>query len=176
MNMKGEKKMEAIVAVYEDWGIGAKGTQPVVIPEDRKRFQKLTEGAAIIVGRKTLEDFPGGKPLPNRKNYVLSRQDIEIEGAVVCHSVEETLEAVKDEPRVFVVGGESVFNEFIQYCDRIHITRIYTKPHSDTFFKNLDEDFNWSCEEFSDPMYHEGIKYRFCEYEIYDITKNIKKF
>jgi dihydrofolate reductase len=167
--------MEAIVAVYEDWGIGANGTQQVVIPEDRKRFQQLTEGHAIIVGRKTLEDFPGGKPLKNRRNYVLTRQNIEIEGATVCHSVEETLEAVKDEPRVFVVGGQSVFHEFMRYCSRVHITRIYTRPQSDSFFNNLDEDFNWICEEFSDPMFYEGIKYRFCEYEVYDITKNISK-
>lgn len=167
--------MEAIVAVYGDWGIGGKGTQPIVIPEDRKRFQQLTEGAAIIVGRKTMEDFPDGKPLKNRKNYVLTRQDIQIEGATVCHSVEETLEAVKDEPKVFVVGGASIYEEFLRYCSKVYITRIYVSPESDTYFKNLDEDFNWSCEEFGDDMFYEGIKYRFCEYEIYDITKNIKK-
>ena len=58
--------MDAIVAVYADWGIGAKGTQPLVIPADRRRFRELTMGAAVIVGRRTLEDFPGGKPLPGR--------------------------------------------------------------------------------------------------------------
>lgn len=166
--------MEAIVAVYSDWGIGGKGTQPVVIPEDRKRFQELTEGAAIIVGRKTLADFPDGKPLKNRKNYVLSTQDIEIEGAVVCHSLEEVLEAVKDEPKVFVVGGASVYDQFLRYCDKVYITRIYVAPESEVYFRNLDEDFNWTCEEFGEPKFHEGIKYRFCEYEIYDISKDIK--
>lgn len=166
--------MEAIVAVYADWGIGGKGTQPVVIPEDRKRFQELTEGAAIIVGRKTMEDFPDGKPLKNRKNYVLSTQDIEIEGAVVCHSLEEALEAVKDEPKVFVVGGASVYDQFLRYCTKIYMTRIYVSPESEAYFRNLDEDFNWTCEVFGDPQFYEGIKYRFCEYEVYDITKDIK--
>lgn len=166
--------MEAIVAVYSDWGIGGKGTQPVVIPEDRKRFQELTEGAAIIVGRKTLADFPNGKPLENRRNYVLSTQDIEIEGAIVCHSLEETLEAVKDEPKVFVVGGASIYDQFLRYCGKVYITRIYALPESEVYFRNLDEDFNWTCEEFGDAKFYEGIKYRFCEYEVYDISKDIK--
>ena len=77
--------MDAIVAVYADWGIGAKGTQPLVIPADRRRFRALTMGAAVIVGRRTLDDFPGGRPLPGRENLVLTRQNITIEGAQVVH-------------------------------------------------------------------------------------------
>jgi len=168
--------MEAIVAVYADWGIGAAGTQQIVIPEDRKRFKELTEGAAIVVGRKTLEDFPGDKPLPNRTNIVLSHQvDLVVEGATVVHSVEELLELVKDMPKVFVVGGASIYNQLLPYCDRIHITRIYTSPESDAFFRNLDEDFNWTCEEFGEAKFHEGIKYRFSQYELYDLQKIINK-
>ena len=78
--------MDAIVAVYADWGIGAKGTQPLVIPADRRRFRELTMGAAVIVGRRTLDDFPGGRPLPGRENFVLTRRNITIEGAQVVHS------------------------------------------------------------------------------------------
>lgn len=166
--------MEAIVAVYSDWGIGENGKQPIVIPEDREHFRKLTEGAAIIVGRKTLADFPDGKPLKGRRNYVLSTQDIKIEGATVCHSVEETLEAVKDEPKVFVVGGASIYRQFMRYCSKIYITRIYTRPNSDSYFNNLDEDFNWVCDEYGDDKFYEGIKYRFCEYEVYIVTNDIK--
>lgn len=167
--------MEAIVAVYADWGIGASGTQQIVIPEDRKRFKELTEGAAIIVGRKTLEDFPGGKPLPNRTNIVLTRQDIKIDGAIVVHSQEELFEVIKDMPKVFVAGGASVYSQLLKYCDRVYITRIYEKIKSDVFFANLDEDFNWTCEEFGEEKFHEGIKYRFCQYDLYDIRKYIKK-
>ena len=76
--------MDAIVAVYADWGIGAKGTQPLVIPADRRRFRALTMGAAVIVGRRTLDDFPGGRPLPGRENLVLTRQNITIEGRRWC--------------------------------------------------------------------------------------------
>ena len=85
--------MDAIVAVYADWGIGAKGTQPLVIPADRRRFRELTMGAAVIVGRRTLDDFPGGRPLPGRENLVLTRQNIVIEGAQVVHSPAEAAAA-----------------------------------------------------------------------------------
>ena len=65
--------MDAIVAVYADWGIGAKGTQPLVIPADRRRFRELTMGAAVIVGRRTLDDFPGGRPLPAPRFFLSLR-------------------------------------------------------------------------------------------------------
>ena len=87
--------MDAIVAVYSDWGIGAQGTQPLVVPADRVRFRELTTGHAVIVGRKTLGDFPGGKPLPNRVNVVLTRGSIDMEGVTVCHSPEEAAELLK---------------------------------------------------------------------------------
>ena len=85
--------MEAIVAVYSDWGIGSGGTQPVVLKADRAHFKELTMGAAVIVGRKTLGDFPGGRPLKGRHNIVVSRQELEIEGAELVHSTEEALAA-----------------------------------------------------------------------------------
>lgn len=167
--------LNMIVAVYEDWGIGDGGTQQIVIPEDRKNFQQLTKGNAIVVGRKTLADFPDGKPLPDRTNIVLTTQDLKIEGAIVVHSLDELFEAIKDMPKVFIAGGASVYNQLLKYCERVYITRIYTSPKSDSFFPNLDENFNWSCEEFGDAKVYDGIKYRFCEYETYDISKSIRK-
>ena len=166
----------AIVAVYQDWGIGDGGTQQLVIPEDRKHFQELTKGNAIVVGRKTLADFPDGKPLPDRTNIVLSTdKNFKVEGATVVHSLDELFETIKDMPKVYVVGGASVYNQLLKYCERVYITRIYASPKSDSFFPNLDENFNWSCEEFGDAKVHDGVKYRFCEYETYDISKNIRK-
>ena len=88
--------MEAIVAVYSDWGIGARGTQPIVIPEDRRRFAQLTKGATVIVGRRTLADFPGGKPLKERENLVITRHGDDIKGARVMRTVQEAVEATKD--------------------------------------------------------------------------------
>ena len=81
--------MEAIVAVFSDWGIGSEGTQQVVLKADRRHFRELTDGAAVVVGRCTLGDFPGGRPLKGRHNIVLTRQAAEIEGAEVVHSEAE---------------------------------------------------------------------------------------
>ena len=169
--------MDAIVAYYQNWGIGFKGTQPIVIPEDRKHFQELTEGGTVIVGRKTLADFPNGKPLKNRKTIVLTHQDIDIEGATVAHSVEEVLEMVKDQPKVFVVGGASVYDALLPFCEKVHITKIYARPECDAFFLNLDENFAWSFDSESELMTSStGIQYRYYTYEKYYINNAIKKF
>ena len=157
--------MEAIVAVYSDWGIGCCGTQPVVVPADRKHFRDVTAGAAVIVGRRTLADFPGGKPLKNRVNIVLTKQDIEIEGAIVVHSVEEALaEAAKTE-RCLCIGGESVYRQFFPYIDRVHVTKVEACPESDAYFPNLDADGVWRVAEPGEAMEHEGLGYRFMVYE-----------
>ena len=129
--------MDAIVAVYADWGIGAKGTQPLVIPADRRRFRELTMGAAVIVGRRTLDDFPGGRPLPGRENLVLTRQDIVIEGAQVVHSPAEAAAAAAQYDRCFVIGGDSVFRQMFPHLTRVYVTKIDAAPHSDVFFPDL---------------------------------------
>ena len=97
--------MELIVAVYDDWGIGKDGTQPIALSADRKFFRETTKGAMVIVGRKTLSDFPGGRPLPNRVNVVLTRQDVEIDDVVICHSPEEAVTLAKKAERAMVIGG-----------------------------------------------------------------------
>ncbi|MEG1633964.1 MAG: dihydrofolate reductase [Oscillospiraceae bacterium] len=157
--------MDAIVAVYSDWGIGAGGTQPVVLPEDRRRFVELTRGAAVIVGRKTLGDFPGGKPLPKRVNIVITRSELKPEGFLVAHSVQEALKEAEKHDKVFVLGGESVFREFFPHTDRVFVTKINDAPHSDAFFPNLDEDANWHCTDSGEPLMSGPISYRFCVYE-----------
>ena len=83
--------MEAIVAVFSDWGIGSEGTQQIVLKADRAHFRELTAGAAVIVGRRTMEDFPGGRPLRGRNNIVVTRQNLGIEGAEVAHNTDEEI-------------------------------------------------------------------------------------
>lgn len=157
--------MEAIVAVYADWGIGAKGTQPVVLKADRAHFRAVTDGAAVIVGRRTLEDFPGGRPLKNRWNIVVTRQNISVEGAVVAHSVEEALALAGEHPRCLVIGGASVYRDFFPYVDTVHITKIELTPQSDSFFPNLDALPDWTCTESGPWQEEDGIKYCFCTYK-----------
>ena len=157
--------LDAIVAVYADWGIGAHGTQPVVIKADRRRFRELTESGAVIVGRKTLADFPGGRPLKNRVNIVLTRQGISIEGAETAGSVEEALELAAPHSRVFIIGGESVYKALFPHIGRIYVTKIATAPHSDVFFPDLDEDPVWRVAETGEEAEENGVHYRFLTYE-----------
>ena len=157
--------MEAIVAVYADWGIGAGGTQTVVLKADRAHFRALTDGAAVLVGRRTLEDFPGGKPLKRRHSIVVTRQDIEIEGAEVVHSTDEALAAAARQPRCLVIGGASVYRQFFPFLDKVHLTKIDLTPVSDSFFPDLDAAEDWRCTDASPWMEENGIRYCFCTYE-----------
>lgn len=156
--------MEAIVAVYADWGIGAKGTQPVVLKADRVHFRELTQGTAVIVGRKTLEDFPGGKPLKGRHNIVVTRQAMDIEGAQVVSCVEEALSAAGRQERCLVIGGASVYRQFFPYLDTVHVTKIELTPVSDSFFPDLDREPGWECREAGPRQEENGIQYQFCTY------------
>ena len=157
--------MDAIVAVYSDWGIGDGGTQPVVLKADRVHFRQVTDGNAVIVGRKTLSDFPGGRPLKNRYNIVVTRQDIQIEGAQVVHSTEEALAAAAQHPRCLVIGGASVYKQFYPHYDRVYLTKIDLAPHSDSFFPNLDADPAWVCTDEGEWLEENGLRYCFCTYE-----------
>ena len=157
--------MDAIVAVYSDWGIGDGGTQPVVLKADRRHFRRLTDGSAVIVGRKTLEDVPGGKPLANRFNIVVSRQGINVDGALVVHSTGEALDAAEDFEQCFVIGGASVYMQFFNYLERVYVTKIDIEPPSDSFFPNLDRNPEWECVAQEPWEEENGIRYCFCTYE-----------
>ena len=103
--------MELIVAVYDDWGIGRDGTQPVALSADRKFFRQMTKDAMVIAGRRTIADFPGGKPLPGRVNVALTRQNIDIPGFTVVKSTEEAAELAKTAERAMVIGGGSIYRQ-----------------------------------------------------------------
>ena len=156
--------MEAIVAIFSDWGIGSEGTQQVVLKADRRHFRELTQGAAVIVGRRTLEDFPGGKPLKGRHNIVITRQDLTIDGAEVVHSALEAAAAANEHDRAIVIGGASVYRQMLPWMDTIHITKIDLAPASDSFFPNLDELDGWTCTDCTPWMEENGVRYAFCTY------------
>ena len=152
--------MEAIVAVYSDWGIGSGGTQPVVLKADRTHFKELTDGAAVIVGRKTLGDFPGGRPLKGRHNIVVTRQDIEVAGAQVAHSTGEALTLAAEYERCLVIGGASVYRQFMPYLDTVHVTKIDLAPQFDSYFENLDSSPNW--ERIDEELWQSEGDIRYC--------------
>lgn len=157
--------MDAIVAVYSDWGIGCGGTQPIVVKEDRKHFREVTGSAAVLVGRRTLADFPGGRPLKGRRNIVLTRSRLEIPGAETAADVETALSLVRDEPQVFVIGGESVYCAMLPFVDRVFVTKIDACPPSDAFFPNLDADAAWAVTARSGEKEQDGLRYEFLTYE-----------
>ena len=156
--------MELIVAVYDDWGIGRDGTQPIALSADRKFFRETTRGAMVIAGRRTIADFPGQKPLPGRVNVALTRQNIDIPGFTVCHSPEEAVALAKTAERAMVIGGGSVYRQMLPYCDTAYITKVHTTPESDTFFPNLDADPDWTLAETLLSGEEDGIAYEMLRY------------
>ena len=156
--------MELIVAVYDDWGIGRDGTQPVALSADRKFFRETTRGAMVIAGRRTVGDFPGQKPLPGRVNVVLSRSGNEIPGFTLCGSVEEAVELAKTADRAMVIGGGTIYRQMMPWCDKAYITKVHTTPVSDTYFPNLDEDTAWQLTEVLMQGEEDGISYEMCLY------------
>lgn len=157
--------MELIVAVYDDWGIGKDGTQPVALKADRKFFRETTRGAMVIVGRRTIDDFPGKQPLPGRVNVALTRSVAEIPGFTVCGSPEEAAELAKTVERAMVIGGGSIYRQMLPYCDSAYVTKVHAQPESDTFFPNLDEDSQWYLSEVLQSGEEEGIGFEMCLYK-----------
>ena len=157
--------MELIVAVYDDWGIGRDGTQPIALRADRKFFREQTRGAMVIAGRRTIGDFPGQKPLPGRINVALTRSNMEIPGFTVCHSPEEALELAKTAEKAMVIGGGSIYRQMLPMCDRAIITKVHVTPESDTYFPNLDQHPDWVLTEVIQSGTEDGIDYEMCIYE-----------
>lgn len=156
--------MDLIAAVYDDWGIGRDGTQPIALCADRKFFREMTRGAMVIVGRRTIDDFPGRKPLPGRVNVALTRSDMEIPGFTVCHSPAEAAQLAKSTEKAMVIGGGSIYRQMLPYCDRAIITKVHAAPQSDTFFPNLDESADWELKEILQSGEENGIAYEMCIY------------
>ena len=160
--------MNCIVAVDANWGIGKNNDLLISIPEDMKYFRKVTAGKTLIYGRKTLESFPGQKPLPKRRNIVITRNAAYGgNGAEVVNSVDEAYLAVKDEDpdNVFVIGGGAIYLQMLPFCTRAYVTRIDNIFDADTFFPDLDSDPEWEIESESEVKTHEGISYRFVIYK-----------
>ena len=159
--------MNAIVVVDQNWAIGREGDLLFSLPTDMKRFRSLTLGGTVILGRKTLDSFPGGKPLPGRRNIVITRNpDFAREGVEVAHSVEEALALVagEDPERVWSIGGGEIYRALLPHCRRCCLTRVYARPECDVFFPDLDARENWKVFR-SEPVLAEGeLSYQFVDY------------
>ena len=160
--------MTAIVCVSQSWGIGRDGALLFRISADHKRFRTLTVGKTVILGHKTLDTFPGGKPLPKRRNIVITRNvDFDREGSEVVASPEAAVElaAGTEDDRLWVIGGGSVYAALLGRCKRAYLTRVDAAAEgADTFFPNLDKLPGWEVEAVSEPVEENGVTYRFVDY------------
>ena len=135
--------MTAIVCVSQSWGIGRDGALLFRISADHKRFRTLTVGKTVILGHKTLDTFPGGKPLKDRRNIVLSHRDLDVPGAEIAHSFDEAA----------ALGGDDVY-----------VTKVDSDPDADSFFPNLDDNPDWRIESESETFEENGLKFRYVDY------------
>ena len=159
--------MKAILSADRNWGIGYQNKLLVSIPSDMRFFREMTEGKVIVMGRKTLESFPNGLPLKKRINIVLTHdRSYQVKDAVIVHDKEELLEELKKyrEDVVFVVGGGSVYELLLPYCDTAYVTRIDMAYQADTFFPDLDQDPEWELTEESDEQTCFDIEFTFTVY------------
>ena len=145
--------LSAIVAACDDWGIGYEGDMIVSNRADMRHFVETTTGHTVIMGRKTLESLPGGRPLKNRRNIVLTRDaSFAREGVEVVHSLDEALAAVAADDEAWVIGGAEIYELFLPHCDRVVVTKTHCRRLADTFFPDLDTLDGWEIAETSDTM------------------------
>lgn len=156
-----------IVAVDKNWGIGNKGNLLLSIPSDMKFFKETTTGNVVVMGRKTLESFPGGRPLTDRINIVITKKkDYKVKDAIIVNNIEEALkEAMKYSDRdTYVIGGGLIYNQMLKYCEEAHVTYIDYSYEADTHFPNLDKMSEWELEGESEEQTHFNLVYYFRKY------------
>lgn len=156
--------MNLIVAVDRNWAIGKDGDQLVYLSEDLKHFKALTTGHPVILGRKTLATFPGGRPLKGRRNMILSRSPgFAPEGAEVFQNLPALLEAAPED--AFVLGGASVYAALLDKCDTAYVTKIEASfPGPDCFFPNLDRLPQWHVTDEGPTLEEQGLRFRYVTY------------
>lgn len=160
--------LNLIVACDLEWNIGLGNKLLFRISEDLKRFKRLTVGHPVVYGRRTLESFPKGKPLAERPNIVLSRnQDFQVENATVVHNLDELFAVLRQigDPVVSVIGGGEVFRQLLPYCRTAEVTRVLSVFLADVHFPNLDRILGWSLVEQGDMRQDKGLAYRYDRYE-----------
>ncbi|MET0759120.1 MAG: dihydrofolate reductase [Flavobacterium sp.] len=137
-----------IAAASENNALGKNNELVWHLPDDFKRFKKLTSGHHIIMGRKTFESFP--KPLPNRTHIVVSRQEnYQPEGCIVVNSMESAIEICPKNEAVFIIGGGEIYNISLPFADKIELTRVHDTFEADAFFPEINTgEWDLVSEEF----------------------------
>lgn len=158
--------MDAIVIVDRRWAIGRRGGLLFSLPADMRRFRSLTLDGTVILGRRTLESFPGGRPLPRRRNIVITRTPSSLpDGAEAAASPEEALALAGGAENLWVIGGGSVYAALLDRCRRVYLTQVDAQAEEpDTFFPDLDQLPNWEQEDSGGWTEENGLRFRFLQY------------
>lgn len=155
-----------IVAVSEDWGIGMNNELLWHISEDLKRFKRLTTGKTVIMGKKTWESLPK-RPLPGRRNIVLTDNPTEtFEDALAVYSIKDAISKCEESEEVFIIGGGSIYRQFMPVADRLYITHVHKKTPADVYFPEIDLKL-WKVTEREEYPESEGnsIPYTYTIYQ-----------
>ena len=144
-----KKTISIIVALDKNNGIGKDNQLLCHLPEDLKRFKRLTEHNVVVMGKKTYESLPG-RPLPNRENIVLSDNPADdFEGCIMARSLEDALNKCSEEKENFIIGGGSVYSQFMPFANKLYLTQLHTVFEADTFFPEIDQN-EWTLVEKED--------------------------
>ncbi len=164
--------MNLIVAVDERWGIGKNNDLLFKIKEDMAYFRAKTLGKVVVMGGNTLRSFPGGKPLKDRVNVVVTSNTSE--DVIAVKNLDELFERLKDfsDEEIFVVGGASIYRQLLPYCGTAYVTKVFADGKAEAFFVNLDEAEGWSLDTAGEPITAGDYTIRF------DVYKNggVKKY
>lgn len=138
----------------------------VSIPADLQRFRRLTLGRIVVLGRRTLATFPGGRPLEGRTNLILSRSVQTVEGAQVFPDLAALFARLRncDLSQVSVIGGAAVYEALLPYCEKAYVTKTFLAPEADAFFPDLDRLANWSVEAAGPVLEENGVPFQYYDY------------
>lgn len=168
--------MRAIVCVDKNFGIGKDGKLLYNIKRDLSRFKSLTSDGIVIMGRGTMESLPKGK-LPNRKNVVITHREIDSEDSDIeySNSIDEVLQKYSDRNDVYIIGGESIYNQFLPYCSFVSLTMVKDEREADCYFPNIINDNEWE-KIFQSQTFHddnEDVDFYFVDFS--HIPKKLPK-
>lgn len=128
-----------IVAVDNNWGIGYKNDLLFHIKEDMQFFKQKTTGHMVCMGHNTFKSLPGMKPLTNRHNVILCSSGTEYLDCTCIHTFEELISYIQAQTDdVYIIGGSSIYEQFLPYYDKIYVTKVFADKTADAFFPNLD--------------------------------------
>lgn len=166
--------IKAIVAVDEKWGIGKNNDLLFHLPEDMKFFRTTTLDKTVVMGSNTLKSFPGGKPLPKRRNIVLYPGGEKRDDCEIVDSLDELKSVLKniENEEIFIIGGAMFYRTMLDYCEEILVTKVDADGEAQVFFENLDERDGWECVFVSEPVQTEGYTIRFTTYK----NNKVKQF